>query len=129
LPKSPPDEPREGEVWDVALGPGLSPEQGGVRPALVVSNDWFNVTENYLFVIVPITGTDRDIPSQVRIGRREGGLTKNSIIMCEQIRAVSYRRLLQKRGRVSPETLTAVRHIVDLCIGELSEHATTAHDE
>ncbi|MGN6486080.1 MAG: type II toxin-antitoxin system PemK/MazF family toxin [Thermomicrobiales bacterium] len=73
MPKSPPDEPREGEGWDVALGPGLSPEQGGVRPALVVSNDWFNITENHLFVIVPIPGTDRDIPSQVRTGGGKAG--------------------------------------------------------
>ncbi|MGC4107351.1 MAG: type II toxin-antitoxin system PemK/MazF family toxin [Thermomicrobiales bacterium] len=119
MPNPPPDEPREGEVWDVTFGPGLSPEQVGVRPALVISNDWFNGTGNYLFIIVPITGTDRDIPSQVRIGGREGGLRKNSVLMCEQIRAISSRRFLSRRGRVSPETLAVVRRIVDLCVHEV----------
>ena len=108
----------------MTLGPGFSPEQGGVRPALVLSNDWFNRTENYLVVVVPITGPDRDIPSQVRISGREGGLSKNSILMCEQLRAISYRRLLKRRGRVSPETLASVRQIVELCIGELPAHSS-----
>jgi mRNA interferase MazF len=120
LPKQQLDEPREGDIWDVSLGPGRSPEQTGVRPALVLSNDWFNGTENYLHIIVPITGTDRGILSQYRVSGREGGLSKNSVIMCEQVRSISTQRFLKKRGRVSQATIDAVRAIVDMCVGEIS---------
>ena len=57
LPKPQPIAPREGDVWDVQLSPTVGVDQSGIRPALVVSNDWFNETENYLIIIVPITGT------------------------------------------------------------------------
>lgn len=119
MPRQQLDEPREGDVWDVRLGPGLSPEQTGIRPALVLSNDWFNGTENYLHIIVPITGTDRGVLSQHRISGREGGLSKNSVIMCEQIRSISTQRFLKKRGKVSQDTIDAVRAIVDMCVGEI----------
>ncbi len=54
-------EPRQGEIWDVSLSPSVGVEQSGVRPALVISNDRFNAAENHLHIIVPITGTDRDL--------------------------------------------------------------------
>jgi mRNA-degrading endonuclease toxin of MazEF toxin-antitoxin module len=39
--------------------------------------------------------------------------------MCEQIRSISSQRLLKKRGRVSQETVDAVRTIVDMCVGDI----------
>ncbi|MGI8403462.1 MAG: type II toxin-antitoxin system PemK/MazF family toxin [Thermomicrobiales bacterium] len=119
MPKSKPVEPREGDVWDVQFGPTVGAEQAGIRPALVLSNDWFNIADNYLFVIVPITGTDRKVRYQVEIDGREGGLSKNSVIMCEQIRATDVQRFLTKRGEVSSETFSRVRHIVSLIVSEL----------
>jgi mRNA interferase MazF len=93
-------------------------EQAGVRPALVLSNDWFNAAENYLFVVVPITGTDRKIRYQVKMQGKEGGLTKHSVIMCEQIRSMDIRRFLRKRGTVSARTLAQVKSIVTMIVGE-----------
>ena len=83
---------------------------------LVISNDWFNRADNHLHVIVPITGTDRGLVYQHRVAGKEGGLSKNSVIMCEQVRSVSPRRFIQKRGQVSPPTLAEVRRLVTLCI-------------
>lgn len=120
MPKPQPIAPREGEVWDVQLSPTVGAEQSGIRPALVVSNDWFNETENYLIIIVPITGTDRNITSQYKIRGEEGGLTKHSVIMCEQVRSLSPQRFLRKRGEVSAETLSGVRAIVEMCISDLT---------
>jgi mRNA-degrading endonuclease toxin of MazEF toxin-antitoxin module len=110
--------PKEGEIWDVHLGTTISPEQSGLRPVLVLFNDWFNDTENYLFVVLPITATDRGISTQLKISGREGGLSKHSIIMCEQIRAISIRRFVNNRGTVSEHTLSQARRIVNLCIGD-----------
>jgi mRNA interferase MazF len=93
--------PKAGEIWDVRLDPVVRPEQGGVRPVLVISTDWFNETDNFLVIVVPITGTDRGIDYQIRIEGRQGGLTKNSVIMCEQPRAISVMRLIRKRGEVT----------------------------
>lgn len=118
---SPPADPREGEIWDAQFSPGRGVEQAGIRPALVVSNDWFNTADNYLFVAAPITGTDRGIRYQVKIEGREGGLSKNSVIMCEQVRSMDRSRFLQKRGTVSSETLANVRRVVEMSVGEFPE--------
>ena len=111
-----PTEPRTGEVWDANLSPTIGVEQSGIRPVLVISNEWFNRADNYLHLIVPITGTDRGLVYQHKIIGREGGLSKHSIIMCEQVRSISPMRFIQKRGQVSASTLSDVRRLVTLCI-------------
>lgn len=110
--------PLAGEIWDARFGPHAGVEQAGIRPALILSNDWFNTLDHRLVVAAPITGTDRNIRYQVKIDGREGGLSKDSIVMCEQVRSMDRSRFLRKRGVVSPETLTAVRRIVMMIVGE-----------
>ncbi len=118
MPEQPLADPREGEVWDVQFSPTMGVEQAGIRPALVLSNDWFNAAENLLFVAVPITGTDRNIRYQVKIQGKEGGLSEHSVIMCEQIRSMDRRRFLRKRGTVSGQTLAQVKRIATMFVGE-----------
>jgi len=78
VPNSP--EPSMGEVWDVDFDPQVGREQGGVRPALVISNNQFNRVPNGLYFVAPITGRDRDIPLHVRMVPPEGGLSKPSVV-------------------------------------------------
>jgi len=58
-------------------------EQAGYRPALVVSNASFSRASN-MFLVCPITNTDRDNPLHVRLD----GLTTTGFVMCDQIRAI-----------------------------------------
>jgi mRNA interferase MazF len=109
-------EPSLGEVWDVNFDPQVGREQGGVRPALVISNDEFNRVANGLYFVVPITGTDRNIPLHIRLQPPEGGLTKPSVALCDQARAQSEQRFLRRRGEVSPEIVTLVQAMVGVCI-------------
>lgn len=104
--------PSVGEIWDVDFDPRVGREQGGIRPALVISNDSFNLVPNGLYIVSPITGTDRNIRYHVRVAPPEGGLTKPSVIMCEQTRAQSERRFLRRRGVVSPEIVERVQAMV-----------------
>ncbi len=103
------NEPKTGEVWDARLSPTVGGEQWGTRPVLVVSNDWFNGLRNDLYVVMPITGTDRGLTFQYKIRGWEAGLSKHSIIMCDQVRSISSLRFVQLQGRVSSATLAAVR--------------------
>jgi len=103
---------KTGEVWDARLSPTLGGEQSGIRPVLIISNEWFNELRNDLHLIVPITGTDRGFTFHFKVHGREAGLSKNSVIMCDQVRAISQLRFLQKRGNVSENTLENVRKLV-----------------
>lgn len=103
---------KAGEVWDARLDPTVRPEQGGTRPVIIVSTDWFNETENYLFFVAPITGIDRGLDYHIKLKGREGGLSKNSLVMCDQIRSISALRFIRKRGEISSEKLVLVRKMV-----------------
>lgn len=108
--------PRTGEIWDVVFDPVVGHEQGGFRPGLVLSNDQFNETLHGLCLVAPVTGTDRGVPSQIPIEAPAGGLTKRSVIMCEQVRSVSVLRCRRRRGVLSPETVELVQATVGMFI-------------
>lgn len=104
--------PRAGEVWNVNLDPRVGREQAGIRPALIISHDRFNEMANDLHIVVPITGTDRGLPHHLPIAAPEGGLSKDSVIMCDQVKSQSILRFYNRRGVVSDETLNLVQTIV-----------------
>jgi mRNA interferase MazF len=110
--------PSRGEIWRVDLDPVRGHEQGRVRPALVVSNDILNHGRSELVTVVPITTKGRPIRSFLRIDPPEGGITKTSFIICDQIRTISSDRLIRRFGVVSGKTLAEVdqrlRFLLDL---------------
>jgi mRNA interferase MazF len=102
--------PRAGEVWYAYLDPILGHEQGGNRPVVVVSANWFNnATGSKLVVVVPLTTTDKPYPTHVLITASEAQLSVDSWAMCEQIRAVSFERFKKLRGTLSEQTLSTLR--------------------
>ncbi len=84
---------RRGEIWRISLSPVAGHEQAGDRPALIVSDDRFNASAAGLVIVVPLTRTQRAIPSHVPIDPPDGGVRERSHAMCEQVRAVSVERL------------------------------------
>ncbi len=111
-----PPEPTVGEVWDVAFDPVVGHEQGGFRPGLVISNDRFNRTPHGLCIVVPITGTDKGVRAHIAVSPPEGGLTKPSMIMCEQEKSLSVTRLRRRMGTVNADTLALVQATVALFV-------------
>lgn len=107
-----PHNPQEGEVWIVNFSPQRGREQAGVRPALVISSSWFNDTVNHLHIVCPITTTNRGLAYHLMVEPPEGGLTRPSLIMCDQEKSQSIERFLSRRGKVSEETLRAVQRMV-----------------
>lgn len=94
-----------GEVWRADLSPIRGSEQAGVRPVLVVQTDRANPFSPHT-IIVPFTTRIRSklLPSHVLVPAGEGGLTQNSVALCEQIRVIDVGRLMARLG-----TLTTVR--------------------
>lgn len=100
--------PSQHEVWLVDLNPTVGHEQGGVRPALIVSDDRFNHSRAGLVIVAPITGTDRSLNTQVRVEPPEGGLVKTSFIMTDQLRTISMLRLGRRLGGISQATRSTI---------------------
>lgn len=112
------DLPKSGEIWNASLDPIRGVEQAGYRPVLVISNDWFNQLGTGLVLVAPITGTDRNLRYQVKIPAGEGGITKDSVVMCEQVRSLDISRFRKRRGITPPETLARVRDAVAMMISD-----------
>ncbi len=107
-------EPGRGEIWLVDLGMGQGHEQGGPRPALVVSDDAFNTGLAGLVMVVPLTSKTKkstNIPVHIAIDPPDGGLKTASVILCDQVRTISKDRLGNSPwGIVSDAMLMKVEH-------------------
>lgn len=110
-------EPLRGDVWDLSFDPTIGHEQAGARPALIVSVDLFNEGPAELVVAIPLTRTQRRVRWHVAVFPPEGGLAGRSFIQCENVRAVSKRRLKRLRGRVSEETMVQVEDRLRVLMG------------
>lgn len=97
--------PVRGDIWLVDLDPTKGREQRGLRPAVVVSADGFSQGPAELVIVLPVTTTDRRIPSHVLVTSRDSGLDHDSWILCEQVRCVSRHRLSRRLGRVTVEAM------------------------
>lgn len=80
-------------------------EQREKRPVVVVSNDKYNKNKMELVIVLPITTTDFALPYHISIDPPEGGLKEKSFIMCDQIKCVSRKRLIEQWGFISRETM------------------------
>lgn len=100
--------PERGEVWYADLDPARGHEQVGQRSVLIVSATPFNKGPAGLVIILPLTTRDRGIPVHVSMDPGEGGVSRRSLIKCEDIRSVDRRRLTKRLGVVSDATMSIV---------------------
>lgn len=110
-------EPSRGEVWDLNFGPTTGHKQAGTRPALILSEDIFNMGPAEMVVVAPITRTQRKIRWHVSVAPPQGGLNSESFIQCENVRSVSKQRLKRRRGRVSPPVMQQVEDRLRILLG------------
>jgi mRNA interferase MazF len=99
--------PFRGMVVEVSLDPVVGHEQGKSRPCVVVQNNVGNRFASTT-IIVPLTDAARvkaPSPIYVPVKKSDGGTTKDSCILCDQIRVVDPSRLGRVYGALSPETM------------------------
>jgi len=95
------------EVWIADLGPGNETEPGKIRPVIIVQSDLLNQLHHTSTVICPISSQERATKGRLRIfiaGSTENGLSKDSYILSDQIRAIDLNRLQEKIGVIDLET-------------------------
>ena len=88
---------RRGEIYYADLSPGS--EQGGMRPVLIVQND---VGNRYSPTVIAAAITSQQnkarLPTHIEIEARTYGLSKNSVVLLEQIRTLDKKRLRERMG-------------------------------
>jgi mRNA interferase MazF len=99
-----------GMVVEISLDPVIGHEQGKSRPCVVVQNDVGNRFASTT-IIVPLTDAARikaPSPIYVPVKMGDGGTTKDSCILCDQIRVVDQGRFGKVYGALSHETMANV---------------------
>ncbi|MEX2191442.1 MAG: type II toxin-antitoxin system PemK/MazF family toxin [Bacteroidota bacterium] len=100
---------QRGEVYEVYPDPSIGREIQKKRPCVVVSDNVFNASSP-LAVVVPLTDATGKSPDvlHVEVLRKEGGISKDSIALCDQLKAVDQTRIDQKLGNISLDTMAKI---------------------
>jgi mRNA interferase MazF len=111
--------PTRGMVVEVNLDPVVGHEQGRSRPCVVVQNDIGNRFSSTT-IIVPLTDAEHigtPSPIYVLVRNGDGGTTKDSYVLCDQVRTVDQRRFGRIFGALAPETMEAVDQALRISLG------------
>jgi mRNA interferase MazF len=101
---------RRGDIYQANLNPTQGSEQAGTRPVIIVSRDAIN-EHSPVVIVVPITGAEnraRMYPTHILLKAGEGGLTKDSIAVAEQVRAITKGRLTANVGHLKLEHMSLI---------------------
>jgi mRNA interferase MazF len=108
-----------GDVYQAVLNPSEGSEQSGTRPVVVVSRDAIN-KNSQVVIIVPLTkraNKTRILPCHVEIKMSEGGVTMDSVALCEQVRAIAVSRLSnQPLGHLPNERIAQVNAALKIAL-------------
>ena len=113
---------KRGDIFYADLSPVIGSEQGGVRPILIVQND---VGNKYSPTVIAAAITSQinkaKLPTHIEIDSKEYGLTKDSVILLEQIRTIDKRRLREKLGHMDSERMKSVNEAIFVSFGLSSD--------
>jgi mRNA interferase MazF len=109
---------QRGEIWLADLNPVKGSEQAGVRPVLILQNNIINKFTSTVITLPLTTNLRRaTLPSCVAIGKGEGGLGEDSVVLCHQLRVLDKTRLQRKLGDVSQTKLVEIEDCVLFTLG------------
>lgn len=99
-------------LYVVNLDPTVGAEMKKTRPCLIVSPDEIN-TYLRTVIVVPLTSTQRGLPTRVLIkATEESGLANDSYAALDQLKAVDKSRLSIPIGEISEAEKHAVSEIL-----------------
>jgi len=122
--------PFRGMVVEVSLDPVVGHEQGRSRPRVVVQNDVGNRFASTT-IIVPLTDAAHirvPSPIYVLIKKGDGGTTKDSYALCDQIRTVDQRRFKKIFGTLSTEAIAEIDAALLISLGLPGAHTFHARE-
>ena len=109
---------RRGDIYYADLSPVVGSEQGGIRAVLIVQN---NVGNRYSPTVIAAAITSQQskakLPTHIPLHANTSGLTKDSVVLLEQVRTIDKRRLKEKMGSVDDASMSAVDNAISISLG------------
>ena len=104
---------KQGDIVKVNFNPQAGHEQAGYRPALVISNDFFN-EKTSMTIVCPITNTSNRFPLHIPLDSRT---QTTGVILCEHIKALDLNARPHRVVERLPEDL--LRKVIDVVFAEI----------
>lgn len=114
---------KRGDIYYADLSPVVGSEQGGLRPVLIVQND---VGNRYSPTVIAAAITSKlskaKLPTHIDVVAGDVGLTRDSVVLLEQIRTLDKRRLREKMGHLPDMLMEQVDSAISVSFG-LTPHS------
>lgn len=109
---------KRGEIYYADLSPVVGSEQGGIRPVLIVQNDIGNRYSPTVIAAAITSQKDKaKLPTHIPIEAASCGLTKDSIVLLEQMRTIDKRRLKEKMGELGSLAMNDIDNAISVSLG------------
>ena len=109
---------RRGDIFYADLSPVVGSEQGGTRPVLIIQNDTGNKHSPTVIAAAITSQTGKaHLPTHINITGGSVGLSKDSIILLEQVRTIDKRRLREHMGKLDDSTMALVDDAILISFG------------
>ncbi|MEE3428091.1 MAG: type II toxin-antitoxin system PemK/MazF family toxin [Ruminococcus sp.] len=109
---------KRGDIFYADLSPVIGSEQGGVRPVLIVQN---NIGNKYSPTVIAAAITSQQskakLPTHIPIVADNCGLSKDSVVLLEQIRTIDKQRLKERMGAVDKNSMNRVDNAISISFG------------
>ena len=100
---------KRGDIFYADLSPVVGSVQGGIRPVLIIQND---VGNKYSPTVIAAAITSRinkaKMPTHIELCASSYGLSKDSVILLEQIRTLDKQRLRERIGKLDTVMMGSV---------------------
>ena len=107
-----------GEIYYADLSPVVGSEQGGLRPVLIVQNDVGNRHSPTVIAAAITSRHDKArLPTHIEIGGKGCGLSRDSVVLLEQIRTLDKRRLRERMGKLDSRSMNEVNSALTISFG------------
>lgn len=104
---------KRGQIYYADLSPVIGSEQGGMRPVVIIQNDIGNAhAPTTIIAAITSIQSKSKLPTHIEIP-----LTKDSVILLEQIRTIDKRRLKTYMGEVDTDTLNKINKAIMISLG------------
>lgn len=109
---------KRGDIYYADLSPVVGSEQGGLRPVLIIQND---VGNKYSPTVIAAAITSRmeksKLPTHIDLYADKVGLSKDSVVLLEQVRTIDKQRLKEKMGHLDDVAMNEINNAIAVSFG------------
>lgn len=109
---------KRGDIYYADLSPVVGSEQGGIRPVLIVQNDIGNKYSPTVIAAAITSQREKNrLPTHIQVNADECGLSRDSIVLLEQVRTLDKRRLKERMGKLDNSDMYRVNRALSVSFG------------